>query len=254
VHTNNIPDLMKEGGERARGLSLEIGFEVPEEWIGRYNFQRSIDSYVNERLGHNVGRGIVNSIDTETRKLISNTISSGMREGEGVEAIARRLRGQFDDMSISRSRTIAQTEIHGAVETGQFDLYKGVGVPKKRWLAHPGQLNPRDWHIETDAKYVDGIPMESFFIMSVTGNAMNHPGDGAGLAVEVINCHCDLVPMNDEGKAASYTLKSFTDWEQALLEEGAGARYMAALVAFFQREKKRYLDHFYTLAGAEEES
>jgi len=253
VHTNSIPDLMKEGGERARGFALEIGFEVPEEWIGRYNFQRSIDAYVNRRLGENIGTGIVHSIDTETRRAITQTISSGMREGEGVEAIARRLRSQFDDMSMARSRTIAQTEIHGAVETGQFDLYKAVQVPKKRWLSHPGQLNPRDWHIETDAKYVDGIPMDQMFIMAVTGNAMNHPGDGAGMAVEVINCHCDLVPMNDEGKAASYTLKSFVDWEQALLEEGAGERYVAALVAFFQREKKRYLEHFYTLAGAEEE-
>ena len=254
VHTANIPDLVVEGGTRGSDIALSLGFEVPEDWIGRYNFQRTIDSYVSQRLGENIGRGIVHTIDQVTRDSIINVIGSGMREGYGMEAIASQMRGEFDWMGRTRSRSIAQTEIHGAVETGQFELYKGVQVPKKRWLAHPGQMNPRDWHLKTDAKYVDGIPTEKPFIMAVTGNSMMHPGDPGGLAVEVINCHCDLVPMNDQGKAANYTLKEFLDWEQALLEEGAGARYVAALVAFFQREKKRYLDHFYTLARVEEET
>lgn len=254
VHSKHIPDLMKEGGTRASGIALEIGFVVPEDWLGRYNFQRVIDSYVSQRLGEKIGTGILHTIDGVTRDSITNVISSGMREGQGMEAIARMIRGEFDLMSRTRSRTIAQTELHGAVETGQFELYKGVAVPKKRWLSHPGQLNPRDWHVETDSMYVDGIPMDTPFVMAVTGNSMNYPGDPSGLPEEVINCHCDLVPMNEEGKAVSYMLKDFLDWEQALLEEGAGARYVAALVAFFQREKKRYLDYFYTLARVEEET
>jgi len=251
THAEHLPILMDEGADRGHRLALELGIEVPDDWRGRYNWQQHIDQYVNERLGEKIGgKGIVTSINEETRTRVRRLIRDAMREGEGVPEIAKRLREAFDGMSKTRAKTIAGTELHNALETGQFQFYSAVQVPKKRWLAFPSQENPRQWHLEAMDTYANGIPMDEPFVMS-TGNSLMYPGDIAAPGEETINCHCDLVPMNEAGKTPDITRKDFFAWENELLTDGAGKAYIGALADFFQREKKRYLDHLATVTEQE---
>ena len=243
IHREYWPMLLLLGAGRGVGSVQDIGVEVPPDWTVRFNFQETIDRYISETMGTRITQ-----INDETQSLITRTISEGMVEGEGRQAIMYRIRGKFDWMSKTRAKTITQTELHGCVEKGQYELFKATEVPKKRWLAFPGQLNPREWHVNVMSTYTDGIPMDQPFILNGPGGSvgMMHPHDDAGGAENNISCHCDLIPMTSKGKAAKVTYKDFMAWVQGLEE---GKDYLNALAAFFQREKERYVEYFINVSG-----
>lgn len=123
---------------------------------------------------------ILSMLDTDFRQL-SALIVAGMEEGKGVDAIGREMRQYFDDMSVSRARTIARTETGRLVSEATQEAYKQSDVVTgKEWLT-AGDSEVRDEHQMNEADGV--IAVEAAF-----SNGEHYPGEAS------INCRCALAP------------------------------------------------------------
>lgn len=131
------------------------------------------------------GRRIRDITDT-TRREIGESLAEGIRLGEGHRVLAARVRERMKQVTRSRSRTIARTEVGNAANFAIDEGYRQSGiVQKRRWVTQ--FLNSRDTHIELNGQ-VRGID-EPF---SVGGKTAMRPG-AFGIAEEDINCRCRVV-------------------------------------------------------------
>lgn len=141
------------------------------------------------------GKRIVGVTDT-TRDQLRATMRAGVEAGEGIDAIARRVRETFDLADSSRSRTIARTEVLGTANGGNFVAWKMSGVvASKRWI-HNQSADPRPAH-----QALDGVEVGIDGRWSANGHTAPHPG-GFGVAEEDINCRCGMRPVVGDPKAA----------------------------------------------------
>lgn len=111
---------------------------------------------------------------------------AGMNEGESIDKLAARVRGAADVAS-PRARTIARTEVIGACNAGSILTMRSSDLAAtKIWLATP------DTRTRLDHRIAQGqtVPLDAPFI--VGGVPLDHPGDDAGPADQVINCRCTL--------------------------------------------------------------
>jgi len=77
---------------------------------------------------------LVTNMDTETKRLIAQTVSDGIKNKRGIDGISRDLRKQFTDMSTKRSRLIAKNETADALGQAFEDRGKGLGITGKEWV------------------------------------------------------------------------------------------------------------------------
>jgi hypothetical protein len=124
-------------------------------------------------------------------------IAEGLAAGEGIPAIAQRVR-EAAGVTEPRARVIARTESHGARNTVNAASVRRVaavfGAPgafRRRWQAAE-DLRTRPTHTVADGQTV-GLN-EPF---SVGGASLDFPGDPAGPPEEVINCRCTMLTIID---------------------------------------------------------
>lgn len=135
--------------------------------------------------------------DTTRQAIASALITDAAEEGADVDTIAARLRGVFDDLSSSRARTIARTEVVGGFNAASQHVARSSGlVTRRRWLA-TSDSRTRDSH-----KHLDGhetVGMDDAYPIRVM-----HPGDPSGPSEETINCRCveEYVLADEEGSPA----------------------------------------------------
>lgn len=106
------------------------------------------------------------------------------------------LDGAFgEDISIARADRIARTEVHGALNEGEFERASANSdiLTRKQWLHSGNGRNPRDWHVDMDGETV-GID-EDF------SNGLQFPGESGAPAEEVINCGCTCLYLSDVDEA-----------------------------------------------------
>jgi len=120
---------------------------------------------------------LVTGMDEETRRQLAQVISDGIENKRGVEGIARDIRSQFEDMSKSRSMTIADTESNRALSKAAMDKMHDYGVDGKQWLPHATACDI--CHANGDQGV---IPIDQEF-ESGDMEPPNHP-----------NCYCALSP------------------------------------------------------------
>jgi SPP1 gp7 family putative phage head morphogenesis protein len=118
---------------------------------------------------------------------LRKTLRAGLNEGEGTEALAKRLSKKFTEFQRSRSRRIAQTESTGAYNGGRVAGMKELGIERKRWI-NTGDSKVRDSHRITQTVKTD----ENFTLAN--GVTIDMPG-GNGPASEVVNCRCSVVSV-----------------------------------------------------------
>lgn len=117
-------------------------------------------------------------------------IETGLNDGASLKDIATSVRGEFNDISAGRARTIASTETAAAYGTARDIAMRDAGVQFKRWLTS-GNANVRASHRAMNGATV-GID-ESFTVIDPkTGESdtIRHPADPDGAPWNVINCHC----------------------------------------------------------------
>lgn len=139
------------------------------------------------------GRKIV-GVNETTRQAIVAAIAKGEAAGEGIEAIADRIRQVFAEASRLRAVTIARTELLSASNQGSVEGARQSGVAEQKvWLATSDDRT-RDTHRDVDGATV---ALEEPF--DVGGAPMMFPGDPAGPASETINCRCTLLYATANG-------------------------------------------------------
>lgn len=122
-------------------------------------------------------------VSDEAWQAVRAELTVGLTEGESIDQLQRRIRGTIDVVE-SRARTIARTEVIGAVNAGSYYEAKGLGVQTKTWLATEDRRT-RPTHNRADDQTV-GID-EMF---EVGGALLRFPHDPVGPAKETVNCRC----------------------------------------------------------------
>jgi len=134
----------------------------------------------------------INNINQTTWANLKDLFAQATEEGMSRDDVMREIRGMFKDMSTTRARRIAQTEMNGVVNGGTWQSWSQAGVTMKKWSATLN--NTRDSHLDLHGQTVRiNEPW-----ISMLGSAMLHPGDPAGLPGDTINCHCGMVPVMEE--------------------------------------------------------
>jgi uncharacterized protein with gpF-like domain len=142
-------------------------------------------------------------IPDETYNLVFADIVEGVNGGSSVEQIAERVDSLLSFTGSenwpARARTIAQTETTRAYGAGTL----AAGMEQSRVT---GRLLRKRWDTEHDARVrtshreVDGQVRDLSYPFYVDGFPLMFPGDPVGPPETVINCRCDLVILNEEGR------------------------------------------------------
>lgn len=142
-------------------------------------------------------------IPDEAYNLVFAEISDGVNAGESLEQLADRVDRTltFTDSERwpNRARVIAQTETTRAYGAGSL----AAGMEQSRVT---GRMLRKRWDTERDARVrdshraVDGEVRELGMPWYVDGFPLMFPGDPIGPPETVINCRCDLVILNEEGR------------------------------------------------------
>lgn len=146
--------------------------------------EEEINRNVNVRAMNIVG--IVDTIAIQMKKRIEEAILNG----ESMPSISDIIRDTLN-VATARAMTIARTETTGAMNNGTFIYWNDLNLWGKRWLAYNDEFT-RDSHEELNG---ESIAMNEKF-----SNGLMYPGDqglgrSADTAKEVINCRCDLAPV-----------------------------------------------------------
>jgi SPP1 gp7 family putative phage head morphogenesis protein len=127
---------------------------------------------------------------------VKEELQEGIDAGESTKELADRVRGQFNDMSKERAMRIAATETQAAYGTARQVAMRDAGVQFKKWLTS-GNANVRPAHQAANQQVVR---IDEAF--EVGGEQLMHPGDPAGSAENVINCHCVSVAVAEQAEPA----------------------------------------------------
>ena len=74
---------------------------------------------------------LVKGINDTTRDSIRGQLTEGIKEGEGVPKLGRRIRDVFTDCNVRRGKVIARTETIAASNEGALNGYKASGVVER---------------------------------------------------------------------------------------------------------------------------
>lgn len=172
--------------------------------IGVGDLEVPIDTW----LAENIGKKIRDVTDS-SRKMIASQIRSGMKEGESLGQIARRLDNFYlDEIIPNRSMVIARTET-GTITNWIQNLIardtQSQGVTLEKEWASLRDTRTRPTHREADGQRV---ALDEPF--QVGEALLMFPLDPSGPPEEVIECRCGvLYHVVDEEKAAFAKFERF---------------------------------------------
>jgi len=161
----------------ANEVGLATGFNVKDPNIIN-GIERQVQKFAEE-------------VNDTTWNALKDSIQEGIRDGDSIDDIAKRVESVMGDRIKSSSQAIARTEVNRAVNFGTQQGWKQSGVvTKKRWLAALDDRT-RATHLEAHGQVVDID--EDFEVGGCTGPA---PGS-LDCAREVVNCRCSMTAVLD---------------------------------------------------------
>lgn len=151
---------------------------------------------ITEELEKEVKLLVINSgakITETTLKKVANLVVKAQTEGLTVEEATQAIHEKLTSLTVTRSRTIARTEMAKVENYGQLEGYKQEEfVEFKGWLC-AFVPDSRNSHQAADAEYSDNpISLDDPFI--VDGETMQYPGDPNASAGNIVNCLCATYP------------------------------------------------------------
>lgn len=175
--TNIFLPLMKD-------LYSKVGDETMDTIANGFKLNASERFYTHaevlKRLEKRANFFVGSMLNTDYEEL-KTIISQGMKDGLGVPEMGRKIRGYFDDMSVSRAKTIARTETGRVVSEATLDAYQQSSVVTGvQWLT-AGDSKVRPEHQANGAQ-------GSIAVGSAFSSGEHFPGEDS------INCRCALAP------------------------------------------------------------
>lgn len=115
------------------------------------------------------------------------SLMEGMQEGEGTDAISRRIKDVFDDDNVNTER-IARNEVINASKVATIEAYEAANVRAREWVAAPGD---RTCDI---CRRLNGT-------VAKMGTWFKHPITGEDLINDSahVQCRCTTIPIFEEG-------------------------------------------------------
>jgi len=103
--------------------------------------------YIETEVGDKIKR-----INATTKQQIRETLTEGVKRGEGISDLAERIEEVFEKARGNRSVVIARTETMDSVNFATLESYEQSGVvDKKEWVATPDDRT-RDSHLDMDGQ------------------------------------------------------------------------------------------------------
>lgn len=168
VHFARWTDARLMDAEAAKSGGAAEWLRAALEWIERHVL----------RVAHLVGEA--------TAEQLRAIIAEGLREGESVDDIARRIRRDFPEVSRVRARLLTRTAVVAASNGGSLAGARATGLAlEKVWIATLSDGRTRPTHVEAHGQRV---PLDGRFV--VGGYSADQPGDPSLPAGEVLNCRC----------------------------------------------------------------
>jgi F like protein len=130
---------------------------------------------------------------------ITDTVNAGGSNEDVADRVDRVLEYSGSERWPNRARVIAQTEVTRAYGAGTlaagFEQSRVTGrLLRKRWDTE------HDRRVRESHRSVDGAVRDLAMPFYVDGFPLMFPGDPMGPPETVINCRCDLVILNEEGR------------------------------------------------------
>jgi len=143
-------------------------------------------------------------VNETTKQEIRDVLGKSVEEGESIQQAAKRIKTVFNEISTSRARTIARTEIQHASNYASVEAWKQSGVvEEKEWLT---ALDERVCEIcgSQEGKVVN---LDNKFQASdeLFGHVQEPPAH--------INCRCTLLPVLKSKEAIITNVKVQTEKE-----------------------------------------
>lgn len=165
-------DIANRRGIRAAALIGAEKFELTER----------VQKFINKKA-----MKFAVEVNSTTKGRLKKTLAEGVKEGEGIPELSKRVKNVFKLRKGSDAVRIARTEVLSASNGADIEAYDQSGViEKKEWLATMDD-RVRPWHAEMDAEVVN--------LRSKFSNGLMFPGDPSAPADEIINCRCTTLPV-----------------------------------------------------------
>lgn len=135
-------------------------------------------------------KNLLSGVGDTVHGQIKTALDEGVQAGEGIDKLSDRLRGVFNNLQKYEAKRIAMTETGAAYGYARNKGMLAAGITHKSWLSNHGP-HVRPAHAAAEIQYgtaAAAIPITEPF--AVGGEALMYPGDPAGSAGNVINCHC----------------------------------------------------------------
>lgn len=77
---------------------------------------------------------LIKGLNKTTLDLLQEAIATGIEDQLGVDGLGRLLRSTVMDMSVSRAKSIATTEMNDAFSTAALEKMDSLGIKYKKWM------------------------------------------------------------------------------------------------------------------------
>ncbi|MBC8487050.1 MAG: minor capsid protein [Bacteroidetes bacterium] len=175
--------IQTQGDEVLSELGMNFSFDLLNplvlNWIAEKEFQ------------------FADVVNSTTQNQLRVTLAEGIREGENIENLRKRIQTVFDGTvrgQAWRSRMIARTEVIGSFNYANLAAYdQSQVVQEKQWLT------ALDERVRPAHRSANGQIKKITEPFKVDGESLMFPGDGAnGSARNVINCRCTIIPVLED--------------------------------------------------------
>jgi len=174
IYIKTMKDL---GGRTLAELGSTVDFDIRDPRVEKYLSEKTA------KFGKEVNKTTIDKL----RK----TLREGVKNGEGIPLLRKRVQAVFDNATRHRANTIARTEIASSSARASLEGFYQSGLPKDEWVkVWIAALDERTRPSHADAHGQRVAPDDNF----VLGSGVETQGPGqSGVAEEDIMCRCDIV-------------------------------------------------------------
>ena len=169
-------------------------------------------------------------VNETTEGMLNDVLTEAVDQGWGEAELGRAIRQMYEDMTVSRAKTVARTETTGAIGYGTHETLVEEGHDAHQWSTVIDGRE-RESHHEADGQVV---AIDEPF--KLAGGEGMYPGDPSLPAEEVINCRCAEVSAKLDEERIARLNRRFLRLHGALEQ-----RLVVSLHQFFDHQMNRIL-------------